>query len=385
MMLHAGFLMFIFDLAKFLLALSALVIVHEWGHFIAARRCGVRVEIFSIGFGRRLFTRKSKGTEFTISAVPMGGYVKMAGDTPEEFTGKPDEFLAQPARKRVKIIVAGPLMNYLLGFLLFSCVYLMGYPAIGTRVGEVIKGMGAESAGIRAGDTIVAIDNKDVQTWDDLVRFIRAEKGRESIRVTIVREGVRSVLTVGLRQGEARDELMQRKKVGQIGIKPSVKAPDDVKIIRYGLFKSFEAGAQKTVDLTILTYKALGYMIFGKLSMSESMTGPVGMFEIYKSAKTLVDFFVLSAVVSVSLALFNLLPLPILDGGHIFFLALEKIRRKPISKKTEDFIVKIGLALLISIAVLVSVNDVRRLGYVQKITERLTGRNHTQAVPDGSK
>lgn len=384
MIFKPGFLMFFFDLAKFLFALSALVIVHEWGHFIAARRSGVRVEVFSIGFGRRLFTRRRKGTEFTVSAVPMGGYVKLAGDNPDEFSGKPDEFLAQPARKRIKIIVFGPLMNYLLGFLLFSVVFLLGYPALGTKVGDVVAGMGAEKAGMHQGDVVRSIAGKEVETWDDMIRILRGYKGKDSVAVSVVRDGQALDFTVPLRQGEAHDELMQRRKVGQIGIKPAVKEPGDVKILRYGFFKALEAGAQKTVELTVLTYKALGYMIFGKISMSESMTGPVGMFEVYKNTKTAVEFLILSAVVSISLALFNILPLPILDGGHIFFMALEKIRRRPISKKTEEIVVKVGLALLISVAVLVSINDVRRLGYVKKISDHFTQQSH-QGGADGIK
>ncbi len=380
-MIH--FLVFLLDLAKFMLALSALVIVHEWGHFIAARRSGVRVQTFSIGFGKKLFARKSGATEYTVSAIPLGGYVKLAGDTAEEFTGKSDEFLAKPARSRLKIIVFGPLMNYLLGFLLFSVVFLIGYPSIGTRVGATIPGMGAQAAGIQAGDLITRVDRQKVETWDELVRMVRAKKDRESVDITLVRDGRPMEVNVRLKQAETHDELMQKRRVGLLGIRPSAKGPEDLKVLKYGFFRSFEAGAQRTVELTVLTYKALGYMIMGKLPASESMTGPVGMFEIYKETKNIVEFLVLSAVVSVSLALFNILPLPILDGGHIFFLGLEKLRRKPISKKTEDIVVKVGLSLLITVAILVSINDVRRLVTQKGEKEQQAPALENRTVPDG--
>lgn len=384
MIFEPAFLRFLLDLAKFVVVLSVLIIVHEWGHFIAAKKSGVRVDIFSIGFGRKLYGRKHKGTEFTVSAIPMGGYVKLAGDSPEEFTGKPDEYLSQPASKRVKIIVFGPLMNYLLGFVLFACVFMIGYPALGTRVGEVMPGMGAEAAGIRQDDLIVSVDGTGVRTWDNLVAAVRKVKGRDAVSVSVLRGAEPLEFSVPLSQGEARDELMQKKRVGQIGIRPSIK---ETLIIKYGPLRSLQAGAEKTVELTVMTYKALGFMIFGRLSMRESMTGPLGMYDIFSKAQSIVEILLLTAVVSVSLALFNLLPLPILDGGHIFFLALEKIRRKPISKKTEELVVKIGLALLISVAILVSINDIIRLGYVQKVRDRLghAPANNTTMGTDGQK
>ncbi|MGE5308872.1 MAG: RIP metalloprotease RseP [Deltaproteobacteria bacterium] len=378
MIFKPEFLYTLFWLLKALVALSVLIVVHEWGHFIAARRSGVKVEVFSIGFGKVLFSRKRNGTEFAVSAVPLGGYVKLAGDTAEEYKGKPEEFLAKKAATRAKIIVFGPLMNYVLGFLFLSFVFFLGFPKLATKVGDVKPAMGAASAGIRAGDVITDVDGKKVETWDNLQTMIRGATGKDKLQIGLQRGGQRVELSVPLMQGIGQDELMQKKTVPQIGIIPDV---DERKIVKLGFFRSFWEGARETLRITGLTYKGLWYMIIRRMPASESVTGPVGIFDLFKHARSLAEFLLLSAIISISLALFNILPIPILDGGHLFFLALEKVRGKPISKKTEDLILRIALSLLIAVAVLVTLNDLRRLGVGRKIAERFKGHPQNQTVP----
>lgn len=366
-------------------ALSALVVVHEWGHFFAAIRSKVRVEVFSIGFGKKLFSRKRGDTEFAVSAMLVGGYVKLAGDNPAEFKGKPDDFLAQKARTRAAIVLAGPLMNYLLGFVLFAFVFMIGFPKIGTHVGEVLPGAGAEKAGIRAGDEIVAVEGRPTPVWDTLTAAVRGAKDRDSLNVTVRRGQERFETVVFLKQRDSLDELMQKRKVPQLGIRASTDLLTNTVTVRYGFFQAAGAGAAEVARLTVMTYKALWFMVTGRLAAGDSMTGPVGIFEIFKNVRTLADFLILSAVLSVSLALFNVLPIPILDGGHIFFIILEKIRGRAITKETEEKIFKVAMTLLLALMAFVTVNDIIRFGYVSKVQKSFQPAHNQTVVPDGGK
>jgi len=346
-------------ICRFLIVLSVLVFVHELGHFWAAVRAGIRVEVFSLGFGKKLFRFNRKGTEYAISSIPLGGYVKLAGDTREESKGGGDEFLGKPVGKRFNVIAAGPVMNYIFGFVFFWIVFCMGFPVLGTTVKTVKEGMGAANAGIVSGDKIVAIGQTPVSTWDEMTTAIQGQQSNKEVAVVVERAGSRMTLPVVLAPLEAADMFGKKTTFRGIGISPDV---NQKKILKYGFARSGIEAARKTWQLTALTYKALWYMITGKLSARKSVAGPVAMYDIFSQVRSFVEILILMAVVSISLGIFNLLPLPALDGGHIVLLGIEKIRGKYLSKRAEEIFNQVGFVFLISVGVLVLVNDLANKG-----------------------
>jgi regulator of sigma E protease len=342
----------------FLFILGLLIIVHEFGHFMVAKRTGVKIEKFSLGFGPRLFKRKSKDTEYSLSLIPLGGYVKLAGDNLEEYQGQPCEYLAKSPGQRAAIIFFGPLLNYLLGFLFFWLIFFLGYPMLTTKVGGLIDGLGAKEVGIQVGDRIIAVDGKRIDLWEDLQQTIQAKKTAEVVRISLLRDNQEFFYEVKIKEKELDDLLGQKHSVGLLGITPE----GEIVQVKHGIIQSFVLGINKTKDLTLMTYKALWRMMRGKLSMRESVTGPLGLFYITSKAAEvgMIALLHLIAVLSVSLAIFNLLPLPVLDGGHLVLLAIEKMRGKTLALKTERIITQIGLTMIISLALLVTYNDFLR-------------------------
>jgi regulator of sigma E protease len=350
----------------FILILSLLIIAHEFGHFIAARLAGVRVEEFSLGFGAQLFAKKIGNTRYSLSLIPLGGYVKMAGDTLLECKGRRDEYFSKSPGKRFWIIFCGPLLNYILGFLLFWFILFMGYPTLTTKVGGLIEGYGAQAAGIQIADKIIAINGKPVAFWEDLQDQIQQNKTKSSIRLLLIRNDQKLEFNVAIKGKAVDDPLGEKKVLGIIGITPF----DEVVQIRHGLAESAYLGLKKIMDLTIMTYKGIWRLVSGRMSMRDSMAGPLGIFDIAsKAAKSgIIALMHLIAVLSVSLAVFNLLPLPILDGGHIFLLGLEKLRKKTLGIKTEQIVNNLGVSLMIMLALFVTYNDILRL-YGDKISK----------------
>ena len=346
------------DIFIFLSVLGVLIMVHELGHFLVARRVGVRVERFSIGFGFRLFSRKKRDTEYVISAIPLGGYVKLAGDNLQEYKGAKDEYYSKSPGQRAQVIFAGPLFNYILGFLLFSFIFFLGYPNLTTKVGGLREGFGAQAAGIKPKDRILAIDGKPVKYWEQLQRIIQEKKEADEVLLLVERDKEKLFFKVRIRQDNLDDTIGGKRTVGLLGITPD----GEFELVRYGFISSFLQGANRTWFLTVMTYKAFWRMLSGRLSVQESVTGPLGVFYVTsKSAKLgLIPLLHLLAILSVSLAIFNLLPLPILDGGHILLLGLEKLRGKTISLKAERWINQVGITIILSLALFVTFNDIAR-------------------------
>jgi regulator of sigma E protease len=361
------------SLAVFLVILGVLIIVHEFGHFIASKRSGVIVERFSLGFGPKLFSFKRKETLYTICAIPLGGFIKMAGDNLEEYKGAPGEYLTQPIIKRFAIVFSGPLLNYVLGVVLFCLIFFVGYPTLTNKVGETIPGYGAEQAGILPGDRIVAVEGFRVSVWEELQKQIQLNRDKTAVSLSVERDARQFDLSVPLRTQAVEDVLGQRRNMGLVGIKPDVK---ETIIVRHGALESVSLGVRKSVDLTIMTYKAMWLMVARKMSVKESVTGPLGMFMITSEAAKmgLIALTHLVAVLSISLAIFNLLPLPALDGGHIFLMAVEKIRGKALSQKADMVFNRVGFAFIITLAVLVFYNDLMKYGFVDRILQLFTRR-----------
>ena len=340
----------------FLFVLSVLILIHEFGHFIAAKKTGVRIEQFSLGFGPVLFRKKKGGTWYSIGIFPLGGFVKLAGDNLEEYTGAQDEYYSQKPGRRFWIIFCGPLLNYLLGIFLFWVILFWGYPTLTTKVGGVIDGFGAKEAGVIAGDRILAVDGQSVTYWEDLQRQISFKRDQDSVQVLLLRDSREVSLSVRIKETKMSDQIGQKRSLGILGVTPLGEAV----IVRHGFLESLGLSFRKAADLTLTTYRALWYLATGRLSMRDSMAGPLGIFFITSKAASLgvIALLNLMAVLSLSLAIFNLLPLPILDCGHIALLGLEKIRKKFLSIKTEQVINKVGITLIVSIALFVTYNDI---------------------------
>lgn len=350
---------------SFIIVLSILVIVHELGHFVTAKKIGVRVEKFSIGFGPEIIGITKGETRYVVSLVPLGGYVKLAGETPEEeIKGEKWEYLSKTVGERAKIIFAGPLLNYLLAFFIFSFVFVIGYPTLTAKVGKVLPDYPGEAAGLKEGDKILKINGKDVNYWEDVTAIVHTNKNPE-IKLVVDRKGKLVGLTARPKSEEIKTVFGSKKKVGIIGIMPA----EDIIYVKYGFLKSIYMGFKKLLTLTYITYRALWASITGAIPFKESVTGPIGIFYITGQAARLGLVYLLHfmGILSASLAIFNLLPVPVLDGGHLLFLAIEKIRRKPLSYKIQEVITHAGLILIICLMAFVFYNDFVRFDVFEKV------------------
>lgn len=343
----------------FLFIVGVVIIVHEFGHFIVAKSLKVGVEEYYLGFGPRLYRKRRNNTDYGVNLIPLGGYVKLAGDNLEEFKGKRDEYLSQSPGRRAMIVFCGPFFNYLLGFLCFWFIFFaFATPMLTTKVGELIDGFGAQQAGMRVGDTIVSIDGKKVTFWEDIQRLIQNKKPGEKAEVSFLRENKFHNLKVMMKGEAIEDALGQKRKRSLLGIKPAEEIIDT----RHGFAKSFILAANKTWNLTAMTYRALWLMVTGRLSLRDSLAGPLGFLHITSvyAKQGVVAILHLLGILSVNLCIFNLLPLPVLDGGHIVLLAVEKARGKYLSRGAEAIINRIGLSMIIFLALVATGIDLMR-------------------------
>ena len=341
--------------------------VHELGHFMVAKRLGVRVEKFSFGFGPKIFSVKKGDTEYLLSLVPLGGYVKMSGDEPgESLKNEKWEFLSRSIFDRFKIIIAGPLLNYVLAFLIFSIIFMYGSPTLPAEVGGLLNNYPAKAQGIVEGDKILAIDGKPVKFWEDMTEIIHKHVNGP-MKLSIDRHGTMLEKEVMPVVRQTRDIFGNEVKIALIGISPSQK----IEKIKYPFLASFYMGGKKLLDLTCLTYKALWSIFTGRLSFKESVTGPIGIFIITEqTAKMgLLYLFHLLGILSASLAIFNVLPFPVLDGGHILFLIVEKVRGKPLSSRAQEMIANIGVSALIVLTIFIFYSDIVKFGIIGKIVK----------------
>jgi regulator of sigma E protease len=347
-----------------ILLLGFLVFVHEAGHFFAARLSGVRILCFSLGFGPKVFGWKRGDTEYCVSWIPLGGYVKMAGESRSEQRHQPWEYLSKPIGTRAMIVFAGPLVNYLTAVLSLWVVFMVGYPELLPVVGQVAKEMPAQVAGLQAGDRIRVIDGYPIRTWDEMTDLIHAAPGRP-LAVRIEREGATREISITPKLKSITDPFGRQKSVGLIGVSPS------------GAFESHRAGPLAAFGRTITqqnewlaqTMFALWSLATGKLSMRESMTGPIGILYLASEAAQMgvAPLLSLMSLFSLSLALFNLFPIPILDGGHLFFLAVEKLRGTPVSVNVQERAAQVSFILLMTLVLVICINDVNRFGLVEKL------------------
>ena len=322
---------------------SVIILFHEAGHFFAARYVGIDVEEFAIGFGPKIVGFTAIGTMFSVRLFPLGGYVKMLGE--EEGVGdSAASYQNKSPLQRMFVIAAGPIMNFILALLLFIIIF----GAIGVswidqpQVGGVMEGMPAAESGLMAGDEIVAIDSQDMESWTDVQQSIQSSQG--PLTFTIRREGQIMDLEITPRQGANHPE---------IGISPPTQ--------RLSIGASITEGLRETLNVTVLIMESL-IGIFTRQVPAEDLTGPIGIvFFVGQAAQAgLVSVLSLAALISVNLGLFNLLPIPALDGSKLVFLGIELIRRRPLDPNKENMVHLIGFALLISLMIIVMYRDIIR-------------------------
>jgi len=347
----------LYSAIPFIFALGILIFVHELGHFLLAKLVGIRVERFSLGYPPRMFGKKIGDTDYCISWIPLGGYVKLSGMIDESLdanniTGAPHEFMSKPVYQRFLVIFAGPLMNVLLAvFIIAGFAYSNGLGEIQNTpvVGEVMENKPAQIAGIKPGDTILRINDKPINTWEEIVQNIRESQQSTPIEIVWLSDGQEITK-------EISPTYSEKDKAWLIGISPSYK------VIKLGLFGSLGHGFRTTWMFTREIVKVIGKLITRSAPLKETVGGPIRIFdEIGKSAKRGWDSYIgIIALISLNLGIFNLLPIPVLDGGHLVYLLIEAIIRRPIPPKVKLIIQQIGMALLLILIVLVTINDIRR-------------------------
>lgn len=328
--------------------ISIVVFVHELGHFLVALKMGVKVEVFSIGFGPEIIGITYKDIRFRISIIPMGGYVKMKGENPSDETSvENDAFMGKEPIKRIAVLIAGAFMNFATGFVIFSfIIYFTGLPQFTDKpvIGSVMVDMPAEHAGIKEGDRIVSIDEVEIHSWQQMTAIVSKNTG-EPLEMRIKRDALLKTITVTPKV----DERIGR---GLIGITSSFET------IRLGILSSFYEGFKYTVFLIQQIAVSLWLIITGQ--MVAAVVGPVGIARVVSRAASegLTHLFQLIAIISINLGFINLLPVPVLDGGHIVFAVLEKIKGSPLDPKKVNIANTVGLALILMLFLYVFVNDI---------------------------
>ncbi len=428
-----------FTIGSFILVVGLLVFIHEFGHFIMARRVGVRVEVFSFGFGPRLFGWKRGDTDYRVSALPLGGYVKMTGEDPkDEDAGSPFSFTQQTVGSRMKIVIAGPVMNLLLPFFLMPLVYLLGIeqPAYLDKppvIGWVEEDSPAQVGGFRPGDTILTIEGATVATWEKAKLLFASNPGRD-LAVTVLRgdeqlplrivpeskgasagytgllpemrpvidtvqpdlpaakagllggdeivsiqdepithwaqmaQIIRShpdqSLTFTIRRGEAtfsttiEPHKQEDSGIGVLGITHL----EETVVKRYGLLHSIQSGFGDVLHSFALTFYVLGKFFSGTLSV-KTLGGPILIAKMTGDAARvgLASLISFVAFLSLQLGILNLLPIPVLDGGHIVFFLIEALTKKPINVKIRETAQQVGFIVLLLLILVVSYNDLMRI------------------------
>jgi len=366
-----------------IILLGILIFVHELGHFIFAKLMGVKVLKFSLGFGRKLIGGKIGETEYQVAMLPIGGYVKMFGEESGEemhITGEGDEapmpaseedlkraFSAQPVWKRIVIVLSGPMFNILLTFVIFAGFLGVGLPVvvptlddIAPEVGEVIANTPAAMAGIQADDVFTEVDGKPIDSWFGLVDKISKKPG-EHVSLKVKRGDKTIALDIVPEKTEVKDSKGDTVTIGRIGVVKKVLKPPFV-VEANGLMESINGAAAATWKLSVSVLDILKGLVTGKVSF-RTMGGPVTI--VHESSKAVslgISYYLFfMAFISTNLGVINLFPIPILDGGHIVFLAYEGIARKPANEKLVETAQKVGLVLLLMLIVLVTYNDIFRL------------------------
>jgi regulator of sigma E protease len=358
----------------FLFVLSVVVFFHELGHFVVARWCGVRVLTFSIGFGPEIVGFNDRhDTRWKISAIPLGGYVKFFGD--ENAASIPDQaaldamapqdkrhsFFHKGVAQRAAIVAAGPIANFLLAIVIFSAVYMIFGKQITTaRVDTVQAESAAAAAGFQPGDLVVAIDGRPIESFSDMQRIVGVSAGK-TLEITVDRGGVRSALKAVPALREVKDNFGNVHRLGVLGISRSM-APGDIRTERVPPFEAVAMGVEQTWFVIERTMSYLAGVVAGRES-ADQLGGPIRIAQVSGQVASVggVALINLAAVLSVSIGLLNLFPIPLLDGGHLLFYGIEAARGRPLSERAQEVGFRIGLAIVLMLMIFATFNDILRL------------------------
>lgn len=339
------------SVAAILFTFGLVIFLHESGHFFVCRWLGVRVEKFAFGMGPELFGITDKrGTHFAVCALPLGGYVKPAGEELENGTGKPDEYFSQSWNRRVAIVMAGPIMNYVLAFCVFTgLIFFKGEikPSSKPIIGDMLSGYPANSVGLKVGDVITSVNGQTISQWQQMANLIH-EYPDKKITLTYSRGEASATLKITPQKDPATGS-------GVIGIMPEAITQ------KLGLLASAGAGAKQCWDLTALTVKTISSKIMKR--ERPDLAGPVGIMQMVSKAahSGLDDLFFLIGLISVAIGFFNFLPVPLLDGGHAALYLWEGISGKKLTHGLIEATNKVGIVFLVSLLVFATYNDILRL------------------------
>jgi len=351
----------------FLAIITAIVFVHEMGHYLVARANGVRVETFSIGFGPELFGRTARsGTRWKVSLLPFGGYVRMYGDTegPGDAADKlatmsPEEravaFRTKKVHQRAAIVVAGPVANFVFGIVLLAVIFaLYGQPRTLPLIGDVQAGSAAEAAGLKPGDKIRVANGETVATFQDLQRIVRLTVGGP-VRLDLERGGAPLTITVQPHINEVTDVFGDKQRVPVLGV---MAPPDATTVVHHSPLSALEAATVETGQIVSATLTGVGQMLSGRRN-SDELSGPLGIAKRAGQAARLgiggVLFF--AVYISINLGLVNLFPIPLLDGGHLLFYVIETALGRPLGPRAQEYGFRVGLLLVLALMILATGND----------------------------
>ena len=362
-------------LIPFLIVLTVVVFIHELGHFLVGRWCGVGVNAFSIGFGPELvgFTDRH-GTRWKLSAIPLGGYVKFAGDV--NGASVPDaaslsqmspaeravSFHHKTVLQRALVVAAGPIASRKFAIAIFAGItYVNGRQILAPRVDVVQAGSAAERAGFKPGDLVLSINGRSISSFTDMQRIVSASADDE-LSIAIDRDGREMTLTAvpDLKETETP---FGKQRIGLLGLQAS-RGPDDLKLVKYGLLDSIRLGAMETWYVVERTFTYIGRLVVGRES-ADQLSGPIRIAQVSGQVATLggtAGLVSLVAVLSVSIGLINLFPIPLLDGGHLLFYGIEALRGRPLSDRAQEIGFRIGLAIVVMLMLFATWNDIVHLG-----------------------
>lgn len=367
-------------LVPFLVVLTVIVFVHELGHYWVARRVGVRVQVFSIGFGPELVGWNDRhGTRWKISAIPLGGYVKFFGDAdptsalPGADTATMTEaekrvsYHHQPPLARIAIAIAGPAANFIFAVLVFALMFMtLGQPYTEPVVGAVVPGGAAEAAGLKPGDRVQAVDGTAVQRFEELRAYV-ALRAETPIQFQVQRDGSDLDITVVPRRVEVSDGFGGTAKVGQIGIQSS----GQMNFVRTGPSESIWLGVREVGAIIGSTTTYLGRMVTGRES-GDQLSGPIGIAKMSGDVARFNPLALISLIgtLSVAIGFINLFPVPMLDGGHVVFYLIEAVRGRPLGERAQEIGFRIGLLFVLTLFVFATWNDLNRLqifGFIARL------------------
>lgn len=344
--------------AGFIILLGVLVFFHEAGHFLTAKLVGVKVLKFSLGFGPAIVRRTWGETEYGIGWVPLGGYVKLLGEDPESDEEVPEEekpraFTSKSVWARMAVVAAGPIANFVLAVVLLCVAFVAGMPVPAPEIGKVMADSPAMEAGLKTGDEVTAINGQAIRRWNEMRDYIQ-RRPDETLTLTVLRNGEKLDLQVTPVTSDSKNIFGEP--AGRIGVMPSGRN------LELTVPEAIVEGVRFTFHMTGLVVETLVRLVRFEIS-AKNLSGPITIVQVSGESLRLglVNFLVVLSFISINLAVINLLPVPILDGGHLLFFLIEAIIRKPVTGRTREIAVQFGLLFIIFIFALVIYNDITRI------------------------